>query len=110
LRSSGLRATSRDSAATTTFWTIQAVEIVPEEIGAGQEALQRMPSGATNSTARMIPSFQRIRGARIGSRPVKAAPRMPEAVQLMKPGACGEVPVMSSVSRSPVLVAVTQTW
>ena len=66
-----------------------------------------MPSGATIVTARITPSFQRIVGARIGSSPVRAAPRMPDAVQLMKPGACGDVPVMSSVRLSPDFVAVT---
>src|SRR5262245_31914868 len=99
----------RERAATTTFCTIHAAEIVPDEIGDGQDALQRMPSGATKRTARITPSFQRIFGASMGSKPVMAAPRMPDAVQLIKPGACGDVPVMSSVRLSPFFVAVTQT-
>ena len=102
-------ATKRERAATTTFWTIHAVEIVPEETGAGHVALQSIPSGATMVTARMTPSFQRIVGARMGNSPVRAAPRMPDAVQLINPGACGDVPVMSRVRLSPDFVAVTHT-
>jgi hypothetical protein len=43
----------------------------------------------------------------MGRMPVNSAPRRPERVQLMKPGACGEDSLMSRVSVSPCLIAAT---
>ena len=86
----GHAATMRESAATATFCAIQAVETVAPDTGAGQRALQILASGTLMVTGLSTPSFQRMSGARMGRRPVNSAPRMPERVQLMKPGACGE--------------------
>ena len=66
-------------------------------------------SGARTSTARRIPWFQRMSGARIGSSAVNTAPTRPARVQLMKPGACGEEPSKSKTSRSPVLCSASRT-
>ena len=105
--SDGTHATMREIAATATFCTTHAVETVAPDTGVGQRALQMLASGTLIVTGLSTPSFQRMSGARIGSSPVNSAPRRPERVQLMKPGACGDEPSMSRVSVSPRLMTAT---
>ena len=104
---SGTAATMREIAATATFCATQAVETVAPDTGVGQRALQILASGTLIVTGLRTPSFQRMSQARMGRMPVNSAPRRPERVQLMKPGACGEDSLMSRVSVSPCLMAAT---
>ena len=97
----------REIAATATFCATQAVETVAPDTGVGQRALQILASGTLIVTGLRTPSFQRMSQARMGRMPVNSAPRRPERVQLMKPGACGEDSLMSRVSVSPCLIAAT---
>src|SRR5271156_3558581 len=107
---SGTPATMREIAATATFCATQAVETVAPDTGVGQRALQILASGTVIVTGLSTPSFQRMSGGGVGSSPVNNAPRKPERVQLMKPGACGEDSLISSVSVSPHLMAASSIW